>query len=230
MSSSQANIARIRAVNHALGDLAASVVYIGGAVVSLYSSRPAYDIRPTDDVDVLLEVASYDAYMKIDDTLRKKGFENDVESGVICRYRINGIIVDVMPIDEKVLGFTNSWYETGFAGSQQVEIDPGLTIYLFQPIHFLASKIEAFHSRGGGDGRMSTDFDDIVYLLNNREQICDEINASPEKERSYIQQQFRIWADSPYIDEWVSCHLEHHEQRRLTFIKGGIVALSGAAT
>jgi hypothetical protein len=181
MSSFQANIARIRVVNHALGDLAASVVYIGGAVVSLYSSRPASDIRPTDDVDVLLEVASYDAYMKIDDTLRKKGFENDVESGVICRYRINGIIVDVMPIDEKVLGFTNSWYETGFAGRQQVEIDPGLTIYLFQPIHFLASKIEAFHSRGGGNGRMSTDFDDIVYLLNNREQICDEINASPEK-------------------------------------------------
>jgi len=227
MSTTLSNIARIRAVNHALGELAAEAVYVGGSVVSLYSSRPASDIRPTDDVDVLLELATYKDYTNIDLVLRQKGFENDIESGVICRYRINGIIVDVMPINDQILGFTNRWYEAGFAGRQKIEIEPELTIYLFQPVHFLASKIEAFDSRGGGDGRTSTDFEDIVYLLNNREQIWNEINTSSEDVKSYIRDQLRTWADSPYIEEWLSCHLDYNEQRRATFIKGGLIALGG---
>jgi len=39
-----------------------------------------------------------------------KGFSNDVESGVICRYKIKGIVVDVMPTSEGILGFANQWY------------------------------------------------------------------------------------------------------------------------
>jgi len=98
------NIARIKAVHQALGELSADVVFVGGATVSLYSTRPETETRPTDDVDILIELINYRGYVDIEEKLRKKGFVNDVQSGVICRYTIQGITVDVMPTDKSILG------------------------------------------------------------------------------------------------------------------------------
>lgn len=99
------NITRIKAVYDALEELAADVIFIGGATVSLYADRPSMETRPTDDVDILIELLDYKGYAAIDEKLRKKGFENDKTSSVICRYTINGITVDVMPTADKILGF-----------------------------------------------------------------------------------------------------------------------------
>lgn len=84
-------------------------MFVGGATVSLYATDPelAEEVRPTDDVDVVVELASYGGYAEIDEKLRALGFANDVESGVICRYRLQGIVVDVMPTEPKVIGFSN---------------------------------------------------------------------------------------------------------------------------
>jgi hypothetical protein len=81
------NITRIKAVYKALEELAGEVVFVGGATVSLYADRPAAEIRPTDDVDILIELMNYSGYVVIEEKLRSKGFANDVESGIICRYR-----------------------------------------------------------------------------------------------------------------------------------------------
>ena len=51
------NIVRIKALYDALEELADQVVFVGGATVSLYSDRLATDIRPTDDVDIVIELA-----------------------------------------------------------------------------------------------------------------------------------------------------------------------------
>ena len=49
------NIGVIKQVARALGDLNNRVVYVGGAVVSLYIDDPAAaDVRPTDDIDISL--------------------------------------------------------------------------------------------------------------------------------------------------------------------------------
>jgi hypothetical protein len=105
--SSMLHITRLKAVYRALEELAAEVVFIGGATVWLYADRPFVDIRPTDDVDILVELLNYQGYAKLEDKLREKGFENDIASGVICRYKIDGIIVDVMPTKHNILGFAN---------------------------------------------------------------------------------------------------------------------------
>lgn len=48
-----------RKIAQALGELNEQVVYVGGAVVSLYVDDPAAeDVRPTKDVDISLEIAS----------------------------------------------------------------------------------------------------------------------------------------------------------------------------
>ncbi len=99
--SQRENILRIKAVYAALEELQDSVIFVGGATVALYVQRVAEEIRPTNDVDILIELTGYRAYADLEEKLRSKGFTNDIESGVICRYKIQGVVVDVMPTDEE---------------------------------------------------------------------------------------------------------------------------------
>lgn len=102
--SRQTNITRIRAVHNALEELSPDVVFVGGATVSLYADRETTDVRETDDVDILVELYTRAEYAVIEEKLRQKGFSPDSESRVICRHRIHGITVDVMPIDASIHG------------------------------------------------------------------------------------------------------------------------------
>ncbi len=101
---SRESITRIKVVYDALEELANEVVFVGGATVALYADRPSGEARPTDDVNILVELLHYRDYAVIEERLRSKGFTNDTESGVICRYRVRDIIVDVMPTGENTLG------------------------------------------------------------------------------------------------------------------------------
>ncbi len=102
------NLVRIQGVYNALGELRDSVAFVGGATVSLYTDRPDQaDVRPTDDIDVLIEIGTYGAYTKIQAKLSELNFHPDTASKVICRYKYQGLIVDIMPTDESVLGFSN---------------------------------------------------------------------------------------------------------------------------
>jgi hypothetical protein len=72
-------------------------------------------------VDVIVEVASYSQYAKLSKRLRKLGFSEDSSEGApICRWASEGMLLDVMPTDEKILGFSNRWY--GPALRQAAEI------------------------------------------------------------------------------------------------------------
>jgi predicted nucleotidyltransferase len=216
------NIARIKAVYAALEELADQFIFIGGATVSLYADRPAGEVRPTDDVDILIEIMDYKGYAAIEEQLRNKGFIND-QSGVICRYRVQGIIVDVMPTSEAVLGFTNQWYAEAALQCTQIKIGKGYLIRIFTAPYFLATKLEAFKSRGADDGRTSTDFEDIVYLLNNRTAIWQELWNTPGQLRTYLQREFLRLLDNPYLNEWLSVHLDYSEQSRIRYIIGNLI-------
>jgi predicted nucleotidyltransferase len=174
------NIARIKSVHYALEELAKDVVFVGGATVSLYSTRPETETRPTDDVDIVIELLHYKDYAVIEEKLRGKGFVNDVQSGVVCRYIVHGITVDVMPTSENVLGFANKWYPSAYANAISFNLEVGLSVRIFSAPYFLATKLEAFVDRGENEGRFSTDFEDIVHIMNNRLTIWEEINDADE--------------------------------------------------
>jgi hypothetical protein len=203
--SHQENISRIRAVNNALASLKESVVFVGGATVSLYAERPTEDVRPTEDIDVIIELWAYKDYSAIDERLRNLGFVNDQESGVICRYTINGIIVDVMPTSKETLGFSNRWYPSGFANSIVHDIGEG-KIRIFKPSYFIASKIEAFKSRGSNDGRTSTDFEDIIFVLENNSSIWEEMKNAEIELKQYLKSSFQILINNQHFEEWVDAH------------------------
>ncbi|AUD04931.1 nucleotidyl transferase AbiEii/AbiGii toxin family protein [Spirosoma pollinicola] len=205
------NLVRIRAVAAALAELNEKVVFVGGATISLHADdSAAAEPRPTDDIDVVIEVATYREFSsQIEDRLRQLGFTNDYESGVICRYKIHGLLVDVMPTDSGVLGFTNRWYKDGVKEAIIYQIDERQSIRIFSAPYFIATKIEAFNSfRHGRDPRMNSDFEDIIYLFDNRQKLFNEIMESTEPMRSYVQAEINTLLSKSSLYEYIYAQLE----------------------
>ena len=202
------NKVRIKAVANALGELKEKVVFVGGATISLYPDRPVFEIRPTDDVDVIIEIVNYAGRTALEEKLRSIGFTHDIESGVICRYHTQGIIVDIMPTDDPSIGFTNRWYPEGFAQAVNYDIDEHCTVRILSAPYFVATKLEAFKSRGKSDGRTSHDFEDIIYVIENRQVIWEEINNAEAGIKKYLKAEFKTLLNNPGIVEWIDSHVE----------------------
>lgn len=206
--SHQRNILRIKAVNNALGDLKNNVVFVGGATVSLYADRMAEDVRETDDVDILIELWAHKDYAAFEEQLRKIGFTNDQGSGIICRYKIQGITVDIMATGN-VLGFTNKWYPKGYKNAMDYIIDEMHTVKIFTAPYFIATKLEAFKSparKDNNNGIYSHDFEDIVFLFENRFSIWDELQQCDDDVKKYLKEEFNVLLSNPLFEEWVDAH------------------------
>lgn len=158
----------IQKVANALGDLNNQVIYVGGATVSLYCNDPAADdVRPTKDIDISIKVASLAHLEEIREELVKRGFKQTADLDVICRFKLDDILVDVMATKPVGWAPANPWFEEGFNNLQKIDIDD--TIIQIMPLtYFLASKFTAHLDRGGTDPRFSHDFEDITYILDNR--------------------------------------------------------------
>ena len=57
--------------------------------------------------------------------------------------------------------------------------------------YFLATKFSAFKDRGGNDARLSHDFEDITYILDNRIDLVEEIQKSPKEVKEYLKDEFK---------------------------------------
>ncbi|HNP07163.1 MAG TPA: nucleotidyl transferase AbiEii/AbiGii toxin family protein [Cyclobacteriaceae bacterium] len=204
----QNNIYRIKTVYDSLNDLKDDVVFVGGATVSFYADQQAFEIRETDDVDVIVEVLNFRAHTDFEERLRMIGFVNDVMSKVRCRYKIKGITVDIMPTKNIAIGFENRWYPDGFKHAMDFQLDETTTIKVLTPAHFIATKLEAFKSRGASDPRQSQDFEDIVYILENRKSIWKEMRMANQTLRDYLKVEFNALSANPNIYEWIDCHVE----------------------
>lgn len=202
------NIVRIKVVAAALGKLNQKIVFVGGATISLYSERQVFEVRPTDDVDVLIEILSYGNRIDLEERLRVLGFSIDIESGIVCRYKVQGITVDIMPTDDPSIGFSNKWYPEGFRNSLDYFIDDSCTIRILSAPYFLVTKFEAFKGRGGSDGRMSQDFEDIIFILENRMSIWEEINTADKEVKKFLCQEFSNLLNHPHHLEWIAGHTE----------------------
>lgn len=202
------NTVRIKAVANALAELNAKVVFVGGATISLYPDKPIFEVRPTDDIDVIIEILNYSERAALEEKLRSIGFSHDIESGIVCRYRIQGIIVDIMPTDDPSIGFSNRWYPEGFEKAMVYEIDERNKVNILSSPYFIATKLEAHKGRGQEDGRTSQDFEDIVFVLENREVIWDEMNNADEALKNYLKEEFKNLWGNPNLFEWIDSNVE----------------------
>lgn len=91
------NLKVVSKIAKQLGKLNEQVVFVGGAVVSLYINDPAADeVRPTKDIDFFLEIVGLSELEKLRIELTQKGFYQTAEDDVNCRFRYEDIKVDVM--------------------------------------------------------------------------------------------------------------------------------------
>lgn len=88
------------------------LVFVGGCTTGLFlTDSAAGGLRSTKDVDAIVDVTSYAKYAALSERLRALELTEDTTEGApLCRWRYNDLIIDVMPIDEEVLGFSNRWY------------------------------------------------------------------------------------------------------------------------
>jgi hypothetical protein len=205
------NIMMLQTVTNGLGKLKDEVVFVGGAVAELYSDNPAAsEIRPTLDVDCVIEIRSRLQFSRLEENLRARGFKNDTSEGApICRWIYKYIKVDVMPTDPNVLGFSNRWYEEGIEMKIQKTLPDGTAVFVFPPDYYLAAKFEAHNSRGGNDLRQSHDFEDIIYILDNCSDIVDNIIASNPSVKMYLKKECQKLLENPNITEGIETALPY---------------------
>jgi hypothetical protein len=187
----------------ALGSLLDEVVFVGGATVVLWITDPgAPPPRPTKDVDVVVEVFTRAALHDFEARLRDADFREDQESGVICRWRHgrgadDELILDVMAADAALMGFTNTWQAAGLPHAVLRELPSGTRIRALSPPYLVATKLEAFRGRGGGDYLGSRDLEDIVLLVDGREELTAEVAAAPKDLRRFLATEIRDLLERP---------------------------------
>ena len=95
-------------------DLRQEMVFIGGCTTSLLLDPENHSLatRYTYDVDLIVDITTHAEWYSLEEKIRKLGFVNDQNDNILCRYRLgNDLIVDFMPTDSNILGFSNYWYE-----------------------------------------------------------------------------------------------------------------------
>lgn len=195
VQNSHPNLDLLEAAAHRLGPLVHEVVFLGGCATGLLLSDPAAPpLRVTLDVDVMVEVSSRVHYHKFNEKLRQQGFAEDTRpEAPICRWRSGRIILDVMPTDPDLLGFGNLWFAKAFSVAQPIDLPSGARIRVLPAAYFLATKIEAFEQRGQGDFLLSRDMEDLVAVLDGREEIGSEVENADAGLLTFIVGRFEKW-------------------------------------
>lgn len=202
------NLELVAKVAEGLKELRGKMVFIGGAVISLYTDDPAADeIRPTTDIDMTINLASYAEWTKIQERLAELNFYPDPEGHSICSYKYEEISVDIMLAEDSGIGETNTWYKPGFQQLNQVELPEGINVNILTSPYFLATKLEAFKNRGKNDFYGSHDYEDIIYLLDNRIRIVEEILESEEGVKNYIKEELAKIRNHPQAEEILAVHI-----------------------
>jgi hypothetical protein len=190
MKNATINRGVIKKIALALGELNDQIIYVGGATVGLYVNDPAAeDVRPTKDVDISLSIASIGELERIRQKLTQKGFVQTAEDNVICRFRYEDVKVDVMNTKAIDWAPANPWFAPGFLLKEITEVD-GQFIQILPIGYFLATKFSAFNDRGNNEPRTSQDFEDIVYVIDNRIDIVEQLKMDFGDVKAFLKGEF----------------------------------------
>lgn len=200
--------AELWTVARSLGDILGEIVFVGGMIRELLITDPAAGAaRPTEDVDCIVNAVSWVDYVQLSGRLRTRGFSECTDEGApICRWVVQGVRVDLMPIDPVVLGFSNVWYASTLDHAILVQ-GPDGSIRIADAVHFCATKIEAFLGRAGGDF-LHHDMEDFMAVVDARPELVTEMQQAPDDVRDFIAVQVGEWLENESFLEALSGHLE----------------------
>lgn len=190
----------------ALADLKDQMVFVGGAVVSLYANDPVADeIRPTSDIDMTINLVNFSNWAALQEKLATLKIYPDPFGHSICSYRHKDIPLDIIPANDSDIGESNRWYSYGFENLWQVNANK-VTIKILPAPCYLAAKFDAFNDRGK-DYRTSHDFEDIIYVIDNRTEIVDDISKSHPHIISFLKQELSKAFNGGFWEDILLAHI-----------------------
>jgi hypothetical protein len=178
------------------------VAFVGGATIALWiTDQAAPEPRVTKDVDLVVEVASRAGWYRFEERLRAHGLRNDASSRVICRWRAGSpgdeLLIDLMPSDASILGFENRWQRPALDQAATLPLPSGHRIRAISPPYLLATKLEAWSGRGGGDHLRSHDLEDVIRLVDGRAEVVEEVGDASDDLRSFLSGEIATLLDQP---------------------------------
>jgi hypothetical protein len=192
-----------------LRPLLGELVFVGGTVTGLLiTDEAAAGPRTTLDVDAIAEITSYAEYAAFGDRLRALGFQEDAREGApLCRWVHYATTLDVMPLEEKILGFSNRWYRAAMESSVTARLSDDLEIRIVTGPFFLATKLEAFKGRGKGDFFGSHDLEDLISVIDGRPALISEVQAGAADLRAYLRAEIHGLLRTPGFLDALPGHL-----------------------
>jgi hypothetical protein len=222
---------KLLTVAQGLGELLPKVVFVGSSILDLYATLPgAPEIRPTRELDLIIALPAPIDYVYWEDKLKQRGFTalSRREAGPPYHWTFQDIHLHLKPLFTDGVTVENRWYEEGVFHAQKLNIAPGCDIKVFSPVYFLATKCEAFAHRGQGDFRTSEDFEDILFLLENRPEIQTEVSRAFYEVRQYLHEAFAGFLKHPALEEGLHYLVPFgHEAERIPALMQLLRQLSG---
>jgi predicted nucleotidyltransferase len=228
MANSNLELLEIAAIK--LKPLLSEIVFVGGCATGLLVTDPgAAPVRRTYDVDVIAEILSYADYLHFSVRLRKCGFSADASEGApLCRWTHGELILDLLPLDETVLGFSNRWYQSALETAVNVQLKNGISLRAITAPYFIATKIAAFHGRGKKDYFASHDLEDLVTVIDGRSQLLAELGRCDSELRNYVAKSIQLLLTEPRFCDALPGFLlpDEANQARLDQIMERLIQLS----
>jgi len=223
------NLGAMRSVADRLDELRIPYAFVGGSIVNLLLDYPELSpARPTDDLDVILEVATSGKYAEIEARLRKMGLKHDIRQGApICRWMLGNLTVDIMPTKGEFIGLNTTWFEEALNTAVDIEI-AHMRVKVISPIAFLATKYVAFVDRGDSNYYASADIEDFVAVIDGRENIVSEFRQAPEHMRHFLISAVRTLMSVPDFGEALPGYLpsDKASQQRLPLLRQKLADLA----
>jgi hypothetical protein len=126
-------------------------------------------------------------------------------------------MLDVMPLDASVLGFSNSWYPEALNTARPNELSTGLIVRAISAPYFLATKLEAFRGRGKGDYFASHDLEDFVTVVDGRSLLIQEVRVSSLELRKYLSEAIQNLLAEPQFQHALPGYLLPDEANQARF-------------
>lgn len=209
------NLKVVEKVAQSLEELNKEVIYVGGAVVSLYvTDEGAEQPRPTKDIDISVQISTYAQMEDLREKLALKKIYPAPSEKIMYRYAYEDILIDFIPFEETPLGPTNSWLKPGFEKAYPINIGE-IEIKILPVSLFLATKWEAFKSRGS-DPRTSHDFEDIIYIIDNNLEVVEDIQNANKDVQDFLKEMSNEILHHNSRNEIIECHINPYsaDERR----------------
>jgi len=203
------NLNIIAQISEALKKLHLEFAFVGGTIVGFLLDNPSLvRLRATDDVDAIANVVTFLEYVDLEKRLRDNGFVNDAsENAPICRWIFEGSKVDVMPVKDHTGGMNDEWFKYALDTST-VKTLQNVSVKTISATCFIATKLSAFYGRGQNDYYGSHDLEDIITVINGREEFLEELKREDLALRTFVSERVQDLIGRQAFIDALPGHLE----------------------